>query len=254
VAVLLASDRAKQFGFQSTSLGLAYSYQARLSKTQMLRFGLQGGYLLRSFNFNRLTFADGIRNGGSSAENLGGGLNQGFPDFALGAMYYTQQFWLGASILHVTYPKLRWQAGSVLHTGFLYPQINVQAGGKISFKKGKWETGYLQPAAMLQWQQGLGQMTAGMNFAYYPVVVGLWYKGMPFGPHASLSQNTVTMLMGYRHKTFAVNYSYDWSAGGPLGDFGGAHEISIIMSPKGDYRYKGGKKWGNKYIECPARQ
>ena len=253
LAVLLSNNRVKEWGFQANSAALVYSYQARLSDDWVLRLGLKGGYVLRSYNFDQLTFADQFASGGPTAENFEN-VRQGYVDIGAGALLYSQNFWLGLSLDHITEPNLAFTGNGDIVQEFLPVQLSFHTGYKASWERGGEVAGYVQPIAAAYWQAGYSRADVGVNFALLPFVAGVWYRNisMPTNTFEGMP-STATVLAGLKEGHVSLTYSYDVGGGGLQGQTGGAHEISLTISPPGDYRYKGGEKWQLRGVECPVQ-
>lgn len=251
IALLLSNDRVMEFGYMANSAAIAYSYQVPLSKAWVLRMGLKAGYVLRSYNFDKLTFADQLATGGATAENLDG-LNQGYVDIGAGISLYSKNFWVGASIDHLTEPALSYTNNGAMLQEFLPIQLSLHAGYKAIWKKGKSTAGYIQPIATTYWQAGYARADIGVNMAILPFMVGGWYRNIAI-PNNDFEgmPSTATILLGFKKESFSLMYSYDLGGIDWQGSTGGGHEISIVIAPTKDYRYKGGKKWQLRGVECP---
>ena len=241
LGILLMNDRAKQLGFMSNTALLSYAYEARISKKQALRFGLQGGYTLRNFDFSQLTFADQINNGGgTTAEDLNG-FREGFADFNFGVAYYSQYFWAGLSAHHFHSPRV----SNIGNTEDRYPaRFSVHFGGKLAYTERRKEIFSLNPAISASLQGESFVADAGLNFVKEPLMLGAWAR-------INNSLESANLLVGFKKRYFRFAYTYDYTLSGLSGESGGSHEISITIEPNKDYRYKGGSKW-HKFIECPV--
>ena len=242
VGIILSNDRAKEFGYMINSIQLAYAYQAQLTKTRFIRFGIQGGYAIRNIGYNSLLFGDQINTGGPTQEDLTG-INQGFPDFSFGTVYYSQLFWGGIAIHHINTPRLN--LGTTQADN--YPaRISAHIGGRMVFKNGKKEVFKIQPAILAEKQAESIKVTGGVNFATPSVFAGAWLRAFSDG-----GQDAASFLVGFRTGDFKFAYNYDVTISNLSGQTGGSHEISITIEPRKDYRYKGKAKW-SKFLECPV--
>ncbi len=251
ISLMASNDRVLDFGYHNSSASIAYAYVAPISKSSVLRFGLQAGYVLRSIGFNQLTFADQFATGGQTAENIGN-ISEGYLDISAGALFYSKGFWAGVSLAHLTEPSLQ-LINEGIEQEFLPMQLSVHLGGKFTWEGKRGGSGYFQPALTTYWQQGYARADVGFNIALEPFVFGGWYRNiaLPINEIDGLP-STATVLAGIKKGYFTLAYSYDLGGGGLQGQTGGAHEISITISPTEDYRYKGKRKWQLRYVECPV--
>ena len=81
----------------------------------------------------------------------------------------------------------------------------------------------INPNILYQQQQNAHQLNLGLNFTYYPVLVGLWYR------HNVENPDAVIFLVGITQKRFKFGYSYDYSLSKLLGESGGAHEVTVSL-------------------------
>jgi hypothetical protein len=110
----------------------------------------------------------------------------------------------------------------------------------------------LSPSFVYKQQGTFDQLDLGMSLLYEPVVLGLWYRGIPIQQNAkdNISQDAVVVVLGFRFKKFEVAYSYDITVSELGPSSGGSHEVSM------QYRVPvtriGKKNRPQKYIPCPS--
>lgn len=244
LGAMIVQDRLSSFSMTSTSLLLAYSYQVKLTKKWVMRLGLQGAYTFRTTDFSRLVFEDQLSSGSPTVENLVGNFVH-YPDIGTGFLVYNKTFWFGFGLHHLTRPYQ-----SLINTSErLAMKQTVQAGAKFSFSK-DWDKDIsISPAILYQRQGTFDQLDLGVNFFYEPLILGLWYRGIPIMKNVGgrINQDAIAMLAGFRHKNLTFTYSYD-AAISSLNRSGGAHEIALILAPRYDKR----RKKGSKHIDCPT--
>jgi type IX secretion system PorP/SprF family membrane protein len=125
----------------------------------------------------------------------------------------------------------------------------VQAGAKFSFSK-DWDKDIsLAPAILYQRQAPFDQLDLGVNFFYEPLILGLWYRGIPIQKNVAgrINQDAIAGLAGFRYKNWIFTYSYDATISS-LNRSGGAHEVSLTLAPRYDKR----NKRGSRHIDCPV--
>ncbi len=244
LGAMVIQDRLSSFSMTSTSLLLSYSYQLKLTKKWVARLGLQGAYTFRTTDFSRLVFQDQLSSGNPTQENLAGNFIH-YPDFGTGLLVYNKTFWFGAALHHLTKPY----QSLIDASERLAMRMTAQAGAKFSFSK-DWDKDIsISPAILYQRQGAFSQLDLGVNFFYEPLILGLWYRGIPIQQNVAgkINQDAIAALAGFRYKNFTFTYSYDATISS-LNRSGGAHEISLILSPRYDQR----RKKGSKHIDCPA--
>ncbi len=244
VGAMIVQDRLSSFSMTSTSLQLSYSYQIKLTKQWRARLGLQGAYTVRTTDFSRLVFQDQLNTGNPTQENLIGNFIH-YPDFSTGFLVYNKTFWFGAGIHHLTRPYQ-----SLINTSErLAMRQTIQAGAKFSFSK-DWDKDIsIAPAILYQRQAPFDQLDLGVNFFYEPLILGLWYRGIPITQNVAgrINQDAIAGLAGFRYKNWIFTYSYDATISS-LNRSGGAHEVAIVIAPRYDRR----NKRGSKNVDCPV--
>jgi len=193
VGVLLFADREANAGYSTYSASLQYAYNLHLSQGLSLRVGAEGNRTWRSIDYSRLVFGDQLGSDGIvnpvSGEGLGGG-NVGFWDLSGGVFLYSRRFWLGGAAHHV-----------------LQPNVSLQGGSD---------------------PQGVfSQLDVGMYYTYEPIVLGVWYRGLPIKTiEGQLNNESIIALLGYSMNGVNVGYSFDYPISALGIRSGGAHEIS----------------------------
>lgn len=244
VGALLTRDYVGLVGLQSISLAVQYAYQLRLTKKLSFRPGFQAAIYQRSINFGRLTFANqfdpntGEFIGGDSGEGLSGG-NRFFPDFSGGGLFYTPNAWLGFAAHHFTQPN----NSLVGEDSNLPMKLSAHAGWKFFFRPGIMGQGVysrksersIAPAVQYRKQGPFTQMDVGAYFTFEPIVLGAWYRGIPFKSiNNIINHESIVLLLGMTLKgskdVLNIGYSYDITISRLGPGSGGSHEISLVYS------------------------
>lgn len=245
IGVLLTRDREGILGLQSMSLALQYSYDLKIVEGLSFRPGAQIAIVNRSINFDRLTFGDqfdpqtGDIVNPVSGEALSG-QSKFFPDLTFGGLLYSKRAWLGFAAHHLTQPNQ-----SIIGEDSRLPmKLAGHAGLKFYFKPGEMGDGFytrprersIAPALQYRHQGEFDQMDVGFYFTFEPLIIGTWYRGVPFKKVNGFTNNeSVVLLVGFAKKgaknsTLNIGYSYDYTISklGPAS--GGAHEFSLVYS------------------------
>jgi type IX secretion system PorP/SprF family membrane protein len=245
VGVMINRDREGVLGLQSTSIALLYSYDLQIVKGLSFRPGFQAAIYNRSINFDKLTFGDqfdpatGDVINPTTAETFNTGNSKFFPDISFGGLLYSNRAWLGIAAQHVTQPNQ-----SLLGEESRLPmKLSAHAGFKFYFKSGEMGEGFYKrpqersvaPAIQYRHQGEFDQMDVGMYFTLEPLIIGTWYRGVPFKKVNGFTNNeSVVLLIGFTKKgakdILNIGYSYDYTVSklGPAS--GGAHEFSLVYS------------------------
>ncbi len=152
-----------------TSLNLAYHIGLNPKLTQVISFGVQGGFAQRSLNTDALRFQDAIQSGGSSLDlPLITPNAKSYMDFSLGINYKAaigkpvnkNGYNIGLSVEHVAGPKLNVFEPNTGKVGALPRRINVYTN--FDYRLTKYFR--LYPAAIVRSAAGLTEiMVQGMG-------------------------------------------------------------------------------------------
>ncbi len=233
IGILFFNDKAGSSALKSTQFNLLYSYEFKLSKKLMGRGGLSVGGVQRSIDFNALYFGDQIARGGASStvESLPLGKTTYF-DIGTGFLVYTPNSWLGLSASHLNSPNQSLKDGISklpaeykLHGGYRFLFNEDEAGGK------KEATKYLTLAFSYKRQLKFDQFDLGFYYTRNPIVLGLWYRGIPlfkaYKPGYS-NNDAIIFLIGVVFDKCKIGYSYDLTISKLTNiSSGGSHEITL---------------------------
>ncbi len=242
VGFMINRDREGIFGMTSTSVAVQYAYDLQLTKQLSFRPGFQAAVYNRSINFDRLTFGDqfnpqtGDVRSAQSLEGLNSGQSKFFPDISMGGLLYSKNAWLGFSAFHITQPNQSLVGGN----DPLPIKLSAHVGYKFFFPEGHMKTGAytvpqersVTPTAQYRHQGEWDQMDVGMYFTFEPLILGAWYRGIPFKTVNGFSNNeSVVLLVGLTKRgpkdVLTIGYSYDYTISKLGPSSGGAHEFSI---------------------------
>lgn len=247
IGILLTRDFANVLGLQNTSLGLQYAYQLKLTDKLSFRPGVEVAIRSRSINYSRLIFGDQIdpvtgNISPTSLENLTGGPTIYYPDISFGGLLYSAHGWLGVAVNHITQPN----QSLVGSTDPLPQKFSAHAGWKFFLQSGMMGQGYLSksqersitPAFQYRHQGKFDQMDLGLYFTFEPLVLGCWYRGVPFkNLNGVVNNESLVLSLGFIKKNgknlndhLNIGYSYDYTISQLGANSGGAHEISMVYT------------------------
>ena len=237
VGLLLTSDREGLVGLQSHSAAFQYAYQLRLTDNITFRPGVHVAAVTKNINFNNLVFESQINPITGYDPNLGsgeGGFNDNvfYVDLGLGGLFYSDNFWIGGSFHHLTEPN---EAFSDENIAALPMKISIHGGYRIpissannTYAFGSLRDISITPTAQYKAQGEFDQLDLGMYFTYEPLVLGLWYRGLPFKELNNISNNeSVIVLVGLTKGNLNIGYSFDYTISQLGIASGGAHELSL---------------------------
>jgi type IX secretion system PorP/SprF family membrane protein len=137
----------------------------------------------------------------------------------------------------------------------------VQAGMNIPLKKGiSWRDKQrgvrdllLIPTFLFKHQGSFDQLDLGTYVKLNPLVVGVWYRGLPIKPYElGLGNNeSLVGLLGVEWENLSIGYSYDYTISALGARTGGAHELSLRVLIDQPSRGRGQKKFFRHHFPCP---
>lgn len=255
--LLVTTDRAGSAGLRSTSASFNYAYKVQMADNWMFTPGLYFGYNRRSIDFTKLIFGDQLELHGSGQpitrdlEVLNNLTDVQYFDAGAGALLYNEKLWMGISAYHLNQPNQsligedsRWPVKYSFHGGIQVPLYH-------GLKKRK-NISRIAPSFNYRNQGTFDQLDLGLYFLYDPIMLGLWYRGIPLKQKVSdrVTNDAVVLILGLRLKDLEVGYSYDFTTSQLSTNSGGSHEISIKYEFETFSRDKVKKK--DKFIPCPT--
>lgn len=243
-------DKAGTYGLTFTTAAMSYSYEARLNRRQALRFGLRTGYTMRSVAPDGYLFADQvIRDNAPTSIEANLVPNTSYLDLAAGGLYYSEQFWAGASFNHINRPNqslmvdgdARLQMRTTVHAGYRLPLD----GHKLIRSETK-----MTLAAHYKAQGKWDQLDMGGYIEHNRISAGLWYRGLPIlkaYKQGYGNSEAVILMAGFEtEQQLRITYSYDITISKLTMQSAGAHEISLI------YEWpRKAKARRHKVVPCP---
>ncbi|MCE7863931.1 MAG: type IX secretion system membrane protein PorP/SprF [Bacteroidetes bacterium CHB5] len=256
IGFLATVDQAGTAGMRSSQLNFLYSYKWNISNKWVVSAGLNFGYASRSIDLNRLIFGDQLQfdsDGNVPTDdqalfNLG---NTHYFDFNSGVLAYNKNFWFGFSASHLNTPNrslIDQEAEVPLKTSF-HGGVRIPLYGG-PFKKE--HISVLAPSFVYKKQGHFDQLDLGLHFLYDPIMMGVWYRGIPLQQNVrdNISQDAMVVILGFQFEKIELGYSYDFTVSelGPMS--GGAHEVAVKYKLEMAAQIKTKRK--DKFIPCPT--
>jgi type IX secretion system PorP/SprF family membrane protein len=242
VGLIFNQSQQSMAKLQVSEIGANYSYRARLGFRSFLRIGGQVSYMDRDAYFGDLVFGSQIDDqtgaiGDYSGENLGADSRHQFVDYSFGALFHNENFWLGVSAHHVTQPNISFLDDQIselplkmsAHGGV---KLDLSGGSSTEFFTQRTGTKELTFAFNYKNQGPFTQLDLGTQVNIQPLVLGVWYRGIPVSDNSQPNHESVIALVGISlGGGLDVGYSHDFTLSS-LGNAntGGAHEISLRYS------------------------
>jgi len=229
--ILAMTDKAGSADLRNTSISGTYASKIRIAEGWVFSPAVTFGYASRSIDFDKLVFGDMIIHNGPTTDDAIGHLgNQSYFDFSSGAVFYNKTFWAGFSGYHLNQPNY-----SLLGEDAILPmRLSMHAGFRLPIKhatlsKSKLTT--IAPSFVYKKQGEFRQLDIGTNVIFDPVMVGLWYRGMPMSKNYNgrSSQDAMVFILGLNLHYIEVGYSYDFTISDIGPQSGGSHEVSITL-------------------------
>ena len=229
--ILALTDKAGSANLRNTSISGTYAAKIRIAEGWVFSPGVTFGYGSRSIDFDKLVFGDMIIHNGPSTDDAIGQLgNQSYFDFSSGAVIYNKTFWVGFSGYHINEPNY-----SLLgEDAKLAMRLSVHGGMRIPIKHSILSSSKLSsiaPSFVYKTQGEFKQLDIGTNVIFDPVMVGLWYRGIPISKNYSenFSQDAIIFILGLNLQFVEVGYSFDFTISDIGPQSGGSHEISLTL-------------------------
>lgn len=231
--IQVVTDKAGSADLRNTSARFSYSYKIMLGNW-VFSPGLYFGYSFNTFDANKLLFGDQLDySNGTLPPSLDPNvakLNQiQYFDTGAGLLLYSANSWIGASVYHLNQPNV-----SIIDGDSRWPmKIVIHGGARIPIYGDNHRTQQISsvsPSFMYRYQGGTHQLDVGLQYMVAPVVVGLWYRGVPFIKdfNGKSTQDAAIFSMGLIFNYFEFGYSYDFTISELSARTGGAHEVSLI--------------------------
>ena len=208
VGIILTRDREGLAGLRSLSVGLQYAYELQINENLGFRPGIQVALFNRDVNFDKLTFGDQFDPGTGefldqpTAETFRTNFSKTFVDLSFGGVLFTRSAWLGVSAWHLTQPNQ-----SIIDENSPLPiKYSFHGGFKFYLKPGATGSGIysrkaersIAPAFQYRHQGKFDQMDIGLYFTAEPLVIGTWYRGVPFKNLDQFVNNeSIVLLLGF---------------------------------------------------------
>ncbi len=249
LGITVNHDKAGVGGLSYTSAAFHYAYEIALTRKFSLRPALSFGFGSTFLDIDKLTFMDQLARDNDGSSTLDPDRDRfdktpvNYPDFGSGIVLYSDKVWVGASLQHMNEPIQSFTGGDTrlpsklsVHGGV---RIKLLDGGAFSKRQ------YIVPAFNYQSQGLFDQLDIGFYYEYAPLIVGLWYRGLPGvkkNGYDYVNQDAMAILVGYELNNMKIGYSYDLTISQLTPNSAGAHEISLSMEFASRRNKKGNKR------------
>jgi type IX secretion system PorP/SprF family membrane protein len=223
--LLAYKDAAGTGQLGTLSVGAQYSYNFKLFETVYVRPGLHFSYREHGLAWDKLNFIDEVMfNGGPTIQPEPLAKTRDV-DLAFSTLVYTQRVWAGVTVDHLLTPNVSLYADKTVVPVKISLFGGVELVRKSRLLKPTEETMTL--AYLFKKQGPYYQLDLGVYWYKNPLVLGLWYRGIP--PFNSQRGDAFIILVGYKTHNFNIGYSYDVTISNLIGQAIGSHEISMSV-------------------------
>ncbi len=225
----------KMGSYTNTDIGMVYSYYFYPNRKTKIRAGLQLDYIRRSAGFSSLIFGDQLdpdfgQISPNSQDNYNGSNTyKNMVSVSAGGLLLKKNAWLGLSVHHINQPN----QSVTSERDPLKMKISLNGGYSIRVNRDRGihnQNVYtLTPTFAYFYQGRFQQLNAGAYLTMEPLILGIWYKGLPFLKSANgfLNQDAISIMAGFKYQGVKFGYSYDITISKLTPSAGGAHEISL---------------------------
>ncbi len=254
LGLVIARNMAMGGAFQGTEVRGAYSFHQKISKKLSAAYGIQLGFDQRNLGYSRLTFGDQLDTTGRfrpSIDPTAADRNFTVPEIGLGGVLFSEKAYLSATLRHVNQPTLSQEFGA--------PRLPLWIGltggyvWRFAESRGLRDAYYLPELTLAflykrqaQWQQ----LDLGFYYNLQPLVLGVWYRGLPgLGKVPGVfNHDAVTLLLGLKQDNLSIGYSYDINLSGVVAAYAGSHEVSASYA----FDPAGPKRRRARALPCPS--
>lgn len=242
LGISIMRDVSGSIDYTNLQAGFLYAYNARLAKRVYFRPGIGFHYTQRSMNYSKMIFSSELESGGNVIpESEFQNIND--VDGSASALLLTNQWWTGVTVDHLLMPNIsvssvesRMPVKYTFFGGYRFQKIERL----ISTKRQS-----VTVAGTYRHQGATDQLDLGMYWSYHPIILGVWYRDLPFIKDYS-RRDALALLVGYQYEGLNVGYSYDFTVSRLITSTGGAHEISLV------YKFELEQKKKFRPIPCPT--
>ena len=228
---IVTNVREGNGSYSTTSAGAVYSYNFQVNDVFSIKTAVQASFVNRFINWNELTFPDqfdpqvGLMPRSTMETLPNTPTNKNYADFSTGIVGYSENFYAGFAIHHLSTPD-----EGFVEVAKLPMKFTAHAGAVIDLqpKQRRFrspDAPTLSPNIIYQQQGTAQQINYGMylNNIVPAMVFGIWYRQTI----AFDQPESITFLVGIRHNAINVGYSYDVSLSKLHRVSGGSHELSV---------------------------
>jgi type IX secretion system PorP/SprF family membrane protein len=235
--VFALQDKAGSGNLSTTQIGGLYSYRIKVNHYLTLRPGMHFMYAQRKVDFEELIFIDQLYQdnpGAAPSAYIDPTEDIVYVDFSSSLLAYSKDFWAGFTLDHLLKPNQ-----SLTGSKDVVPyKLSIFGGSQFNIKGNMralkavpenvtWAINYkVHLGNNVPIREQNSQLDFGLYWHKMPMVLGVWYRGIPFFK-TNKGHEAIVLLFGYKIDELSIGYSYDFTVSKLLASTGGAHEISL---------------------------
>ena len=226
VGVFVLGDLAGTGNLGTILVGAVYSYSVPLTDVWSFRPGIGFYFRQNSISYSRLTWGDQLNTDPPSSTTMQRPGKQRIYDIdaTVSILFHSENAWVGSTWDHMLRPK-----DSFYGEGSRVPFRFSLFGGYRFVIQSLYRRGVdqsLSVAANIRYQERFAQIDIGGYWFKYPLLLGIWYRGVPM-LKGYFGSDALAFMVGFRYNGIQVAYSYDLTVSGLGPSSGGSHEISL---------------------------
>jgi type IX secretion system PorP/SprF family membrane protein len=219
LGLLVTNDRAGKGTLTTTTVSGIYSYQQAISRKFSLKAGFQATYFQKALDWSKLTFGDMIdpRKGFIyETQDIPRGGTVSNVDFSAGLLGFSEIFYVGAAVHHLTEPN----ESLIVGNSPLPMKFTGHAGAVIPIdKRRRYSEANISPNILYRRQGEFQQLNIGLYVNKGPLVGGIWYR----------FNDSFIALIGIQTDVIRFGYSYDVTVSELTPATAGSHEVSMTI-------------------------
>ncbi len=225
IGLLATYDVAGSGKLSTTNLGLVYAYDFKINDEWHIRPGVNFKFTYLGLDINSLIWASQITTGGTLPSTEPPPFdNVADVDFTASGLIYSDKIWAGFSVDHLLRPRTSFWGNSTsvpIKVDF-FGGFQIISRGRLRQKL----TEVMSVAANIMFQDDFFQSDVGVYYFKYPMVFGVWYRGIPFV--TTQAGDAVIGMVGLKYDQLNIGFSYDYTISNLISATGGAYEISLV--------------------------
>lgn len=210
-------DYQMQGAYIKARIELNYAPHFELFKHKLVLIpAIQFAYFENKLDFSKLTFGDQIderRGFIYNTNEIPGVGTKANVDLSAGLLLYTDRYFGGIAIHHITQPD-----EGIVGPSPLPMKITIHTGANLVLKNDSTTKFILSPTLLYMQQQNFHMLLPGITAKYKCISLGISYR----------NEDAFITTLAFQNRFLRVGYSYDYTTSSLLNkNTGGSHEIGL---------------------------